>query len=144
MRLVRKEVLIDAPVDVVYRHLTEVEGLKAWMTIDAVSEPTPGGAVKWIYENGAVMVGRYLELDPPYRIVFSYGWENGGRMGILPETTKVEIDLVAEDGKTRLSLLHSDLPAEHADFHEMGWGFFFDRLVGLFGDRASHQGDHDG
>ena len=136
MRLVRKEVLINAPVDVVYRHLTEVEGLKAWMAIDAVSELTPGGAVKWVYENGAVMIGRYLELVPPRRIVLSYGWENGGRMGIMPETTKVEIDLVEEDGSTRLQLLHSALPDEHADFHAMGWGYFLDRLVALLADRA--------
>jgi uncharacterized protein YndB with AHSA1/START domain len=132
MKLVERELVIDAPAEVVYRHLTTVEGLLRWMAVDAVSEPRAGGAVKWVYENGAVMIGRYLELIPPRRIVFSYGWEEGGRMGIFPETTKVEIDLIQEGGKTRLHLLHRDLPDEHADFHEMGWTFFLERLVRLF------------
>lgn len=132
MKLVRKEVLVDAPMEVVYRHLTDVDGLKAWMAVDAISEPRPGGAVKWVYANGAVMIGRYLELVPPRRIVFTYGWENGGRMGILPETTRVEIDLVEEAGKTRLRLLHSALPDEHAGAHDAGWSFFFSRLAALF------------
>lgn len=94
-------------------------------------EAAPGGLVKWVYENGAVMIGRYLELIPPRGLVFSYGWENGGRMGITPETTKVEIDLVVEGNKTRLRLLHSDLRDEHAEFQDKGWGYFLDRLVAL-------------
>ncbi len=137
MKLVEREVVIDAPPSTVYRHLTTVDGLLRWMAVEAVSEAVPGGAIRWTYENGAVMLGRYLELIPPRRIVFSYGWQDGGRMGIHPETTQVEIDLIEEGGKTRLRLLHRDLPDAYADFHQMGWTYFLGRLVDLFAEPAA-------
>jgi uncharacterized protein YndB with AHSA1/START domain len=132
MKLVEREVLINASPATVYRHLTTVDGLLRWMAVEAVSEAVRGGAIRWTYQNGAVMLGRYLELTPPRRIVISYGWQDGGRMGIQPETTQVEIDLLDEGGKTRLRLLHRDLPDEHANFHQMGWTYFLGRLVELF------------
>ena len=132
MKLVEREVVINASAATVYRYLTTVDGLLSWMAVEAVSEAVPGGAVRWTYENGAVMLGRYLELIPPRRIVFSYGWQDGGRMGVFPETTQVEIDLLEEGGRTRLRLLHRDLPDEVADFHQAGWTYFLGRLVELF------------
>jgi uncharacterized protein YndB with AHSA1/START domain len=132
MKLVEREFTIDASPEVVYRHLTEVKGLLRWMAVDAISDAKPGGEIRWAYENGAVMLGRYLELIPPRRIVMSYGWEDGGLMGIHPEKTTVEIELIAEGDKTRLHLIHRDLPDEHAEFHRMGWGFFLGRLVDLW------------
>jgi uncharacterized protein YndB with AHSA1/START domain len=132
VKLVEREVVINAPPATVYRYLTTVDGLLSWMAVEAVSETVPGGAIRWTYENGAVMLGRYLELIPPRRIVFSYGWQEGGRMGVFPETTQVEIDLLDEGGKTRLRLLHRDLPDDHADAHEAGWTYFLGRLAALF------------
>jgi uncharacterized protein YndB with AHSA1/START domain len=39
------------------------------------------------------VVGRFVELVPHRRLVFTYGWEDG-LMGVPPESTTVEIDLV--------------------------------------------------
>ena len=46
--------------------------------------------------DGSTVVGRFLELVPYRRIVFTYGWEDG-RMGVPPESTTVEI----ESGRAR-------------------------------------------
>jgi uncharacterized protein YndB with AHSA1/START domain len=76
------------------------------------------------------MVGRFLELDPPRRLVISYGWRDD-LMGVPPESTTVEIELVEEDGKTILSLVQRGLPPGVVDDHRRGWGFFTERLQEL-------------
>ena len=127
MRLVAYEVTIAAPAEVVFRHLTTVDGLKRWIAADAVVEPTPGGRVEWTHENGATMIGRFVELVPPRRIVFTYGWQ-GGLMDLPPESSTVEIELVEHAGETTLRLTHRGVPPESADDHRRGWAFFLDRL----------------
>jgi uncharacterized protein YndB with AHSA1/START domain len=119
--------MIDAVASVVYRHLTQVDGLLKWMAVDAVADPVPGGELKWTHANGATMVGRFVELVPPRRIVFTYGWEDG-RMGLPPESTLVEIDLEEREGKTILRLVHRNLPPEAVDDHQYGWVFFLSQL----------------
>jgi uncharacterized protein YndB with AHSA1/START domain len=41
------------------------------------------------------VVGRFVELIPYRRVVFTYGWQ-GGRMGVPPESSTVEIDLTGK------------------------------------------------
>jgi hypothetical protein len=61
--------------------------------------------LRWVHPNGATVVGRFLELVPYRRVVFTYGWEDG-RLGVAPGSTTVEIDLVEEAGATILHLVH--------------------------------------
>ncbi len=129
MRLASYEVTIAAPVDVVWAHLTTAEGLVRWVGPDATADPVPGGALRWTHPNGATVVGRFLELVPHRRVVFTYGWEDG-RMGVGPESTTVEIDLAEEDGATTLRLVHHGLPPAAVDDHERGWAYF----LGVLGD----------
>ena len=128
MKLVSYEITIDAPAPTVYRHLTEAAGLLRWMAVDAVADPTPGGELRWTHENGATMVGRFVELIPHRRIVFRYGWRDD-LMGIPPESTTVEIALREDDGRTTLTLEHRDLPADHAQAHADGWEHFLANLT---------------
>ncbi|HEX6332042.1 MAG TPA: SRPBCC domain-containing protein, partial [Actinomycetota bacterium] len=78
-----------------------MDGLKRWIADDAEVDPTPGGRVRWTHENGATMVGRFVELEPPRRLVFTYGWE-GNLMGLPPEASTVEIELEEREGTTTL------------------------------------------
>jgi uncharacterized protein YndB with AHSA1/START domain len=71
----------------------------------------------------ATVVGRFLELVPHRRVVFTYGWEDG-RLGVAPGSTTVEIDLVEEAGVTTLRLVHHGLPPETVPDHERGWTYF--------------------
>jgi hypothetical protein len=53
--------------------------------------------------------GRPVRGGGPYRrLVFTYGWEDG-RMGVPPESTTVEVDLVERDGATIVRLVHRGL-----------------------------------
>ena len=127
MKLASYEVTIAAPVDVVWAHLTTAAGLVRWVGPDATADPVPGGTLRWTHPNGATVVGRFLELVPHRRVVFSYGWEDG-RMGVPPESTTVEIDLVEHAGVTVLRLVHHGLPPEAVADHEHGWRYFLDLL----------------
>ena len=49
-----------------------------------------------------------MEVVPPRRVVFTYGWEDG-QLGVPPRSTTVEIDLVEEDGATTARLVHHGL-----------------------------------
>ena len=133
VRLVEHRIVLSVPIEDVYHHLTTVEGLLRWMAVDAVVEPVPGGRLQWTHENGATMIGRFIELDPPRRLVFAYGWKND-LMGVPPESTTVEINLEETDGKTTLSLAHRSIPPDVVDDHERGWMFFLSRLQGALGE----------
>jgi uncharacterized protein YndB with AHSA1/START domain len=123
MRLASYELTIDAPATVVWEHLTTADGLVRWVGPEAVAEPVPGGALRWVHPNGATVVGRFVELVPHRRLVFTYGWEDG-RMGVPPGSTTVEIDLAEEDGVTTLRLVHRGLPPAVVEDHEHGWAYF--------------------
>jgi uncharacterized protein YndB with AHSA1/START domain len=133
VRLASYELTIAAPVDVVWEHLTTAEGLTRWVGPDAVADPVPGGALRWTHPDGSTVVGRFVELVPHRRVVFTYGWEDG-RMGVRPESTTVEIDLEEAEGVTTLRLVHRGLPPEAVQDHERGWGYF----LGVLRDRL-HQ-----
>lgn len=127
MRLASHEIAVNAPIEVVWAHLTTAEGLVRWVGPQATADPVPGGQLRWTHPNGATVVGRFVELDPPRRLVFTYGWADG-RMGVPPESTTVEIDLTETDGATTVRLVHHGLPPEAVDDHERGWTHFLGQL----------------
>ena len=133
MRLAYHEVTIAAPVAVVWAHLTTAEGLVRWVGPEATADPVPGGALRWTHPDGATVVGRFVELVPHRRLVFTYGWEDG-RLGLPAESTTVEIDLVEHDGVTTVRLAHHGLPPETVKDHERGWAYF----LGVLRDTLPH------
>jgi hypothetical protein len=49
-------------------------------------------------------------------------------MGVPPESTTVEVDLLEHNGETTLRLVHRGLPPETVEDHERGWAYFLDLL----------------
>ena len=89
-------------------------------------EPVPGGAFE-IDINGVPVRGQYLELDPPRRVLVS--WGVAGNAGLPPGATEVEFTLTPIPGGTRLRLVHRGLPPNKARLHATGWPHFLARLV---------------
>ncbi len=135
MTELRYEITIEASPEVVFHHLTEREGLLRWMAVEARADPVPGGELTWTHENGATMVGRFVELERPTRVVFRYGWADG-RLGLAPEASTVEVTLRADGGATRLVLAHRDLPGEAVEEHRGGWAHFLGALARSVGPGA--------
>jgi uncharacterized protein YndB with AHSA1/START domain len=128
VRLAVQELVVQAPIDDVFAHFVEPALFVRWMAEDATLDPVPGGVVRWTHPNGDSCAGRYVEVRPPTRIVFTYGWERA-EVQIPPGSTTVEVDLTAQgDGSTHVRLVHSGLTDAAAQAHQGGWGHYLDRL----------------
>ncbi|CPR05657.1 ArsR family transcriptional regulator [Mycobacterium bohemicum DSM 44277] len=128
MKLVVQQLVVRARPERVFEMFTDSELFGRWMAQDAVLDATAGGVIRWTHPNGDTVSGRYVELEPPRRIVFTYGWERAD-VGIPPGSTTVEIDLVAQDdGGTLVTLLHRGLEGGAADAHRGGWTHYLDRM----------------
>jgi uncharacterized protein YndB with AHSA1/START domain len=78
--------------------------------------------------DGVETVGTFLEIDPPHRIVFTWGWTQGS--AVPPGSTRVVVTLRPEAGGTRLVLRHHDLPDDgERRHHAAGWQLYLDRLA---------------
>ena len=116
---------IDAPPDVVFTHLVTAEGMVAWMGQHAELDAEPGGAFS-VDVNGVPVRGRYLEIDPPRRIVVS--WGVAGSDIHPPGSSRVEFTLTPTTTGTRLDLRHTDLPDAEAPGYAAGCDRFVAQL----------------
>ena len=131
---------ISATPETVWTFWTDPARLCEWWGIEAELVAQPGGVFRVVMQEGtAVMCGEYLELDPPRRLVFSFGWEGNLPSGPLPPgSTRVEVTLTPEGGGTRLVLRHYDLPEAAVPDHSTGWRYFVgERMVELAKRNAS-------
>lgn len=127
---VEREVAIGASPEAVWEFLVDPDKATRWMGQKASFEPRPGGLYRVEVIPGNTAVGEFVELDPPRRLVFTWGWEPGGA-GTLPVgSSTVEIELVPESDGTLLRFSHRDLPsAEAAQRHAHGWDHYLERLA---------------
>jgi uncharacterized protein YndB with AHSA1/START domain len=122
----RTEVRIDAAPADVFPYLTDPELMVRWMGDWADLDPVADG--RFVVDiNGVPIRGRYLEIKPPHRVVFS--WGAAGNEHIPPESTTVEITLRSDGDATVLELVHRQLPPDQLAQHGIGWGHFLDRLT---------------
>jgi uncharacterized protein YndB with AHSA1/START domain len=120
------EVDLPAPPGEVFRHLTDPAAMIRWMGQHAVLKPVPGGAFE-VDINGVPVRGQYLEIDPPRRVLVS--WGVAGSPGMPPGATEVEFTLTPIPDGTRLRLVHRSLPPGQAQVHATGWQHFLTRLA---------------
>jgi uncharacterized protein YndB with AHSA1/START domain len=140
----------DAPRELVWRALTQPEHLMRWAS--------PKGCTSPVYQVDLRVGGKYLncmrspdgqdcwstgiyrEIVPPERLVYTdsfadpdgnpvpgsyYGWEMDGVDEMLVTITLAEVN-----GKTRLTLHHTGLPAgKHTDMMAQGWNELLDKLA---------------
>ena len=89
----------------------------------------PGGALRVIMPDAAAASGHFIEVVPPRRIVFTWGWE-GNSIPIPPGSSIVTIELEPADSGTMVRLTQSGLqPAEMRELHRSGWERYLGRLA---------------
>ena len=101
-----------------------------WMGVHAEVDPKPGGIYRLDPNGRDVIRGEYLEVLPDSRVVFTWGWEkpSQGMPPVPAGSTRVEIDLQAEGGGTRLRLTHYQLPPDAGERHAFGWAHYLECL----------------
>jgi uncharacterized protein YndB with AHSA1/START domain len=119
-------VRIEARPSEVFPYLTDAALVVRWMGDWADLVPEPGGTLA-LDINGIPIRGEFLVVDPPRRLVFT--WGAAGSDTLPPGSTTVEILLRADGDGTVLELAHRDLPEEELPQHGVGWGHFLGRLT---------------
>jgi uncharacterized protein YndB with AHSA1/START domain len=124
----RHEVRIDAPPDVVFPYFTDPARMVSWMGVAALLDPRPGGVVR-IEANGRdVVVGEYIEVEPPRRVVFTWGFDGADPL-VAAGSTRVEVTLEPDGAGTLLTLEHHGLIGPARDAHAEGWAHYLARVA---------------
>jgi uncharacterized protein YndB with AHSA1/START domain len=134
---IEREILIEAPPEVVWRTITEPDQMSQWFAtrVDLVVEPGAHGYLQFGDQGGPVVVET---VSPPAR--FSFRWNfPASAAPAVGNSMLVEFTLTPEGaGRTRLRVTESghelrDWPGaeqqRYADEHREGWGDFLDRLA---------------
>lgn len=84
-------------------------------------------------QTGVVqMVGRYLEINRPERLVFTLGWEEFPTIHLDPDATTVTVDFHERNGDTEVVLTHERNPSRRIRaFHKWGWKGSLRKLADL-------------
>jgi uncharacterized protein YndB with AHSA1/START domain len=125
---VTREVVIDASPETVWEFLTDPEKMRRWKGVSSSFDARVGAAYRIEVLPNNIAAGEIVEVDPPHRIAYTWGWE--GNEAVPPGSTTVVYELVPEGGGTRVRLTHSDLPDEDAAAsHSHGWEHYLGRLA---------------
>src|SRR5437870_7104952 len=75
-KVIERVITIDAPPETVFRLLTDPVQYVRWKGTLAELEPRPGGRFRVEFASSKdVAAGKYVEVIPGRRVVFTWGWE---------------------------------------------------------------------
>ena len=120
---------IKASPRTVYSFFTDRDRWLSWQGVTAEIDPRPGGVFRMNVRGDGWAAGRFVTVDPPHRIVFTWGWEGDGSP-VPPGSSTVEITITADGpDATVLRLVHRGLPLPALDRHRDGWEHYLGRLT---------------
>jgi uncharacterized protein YndB with AHSA1/START domain len=141
--VIEREVVIEAPAEVVWRTITEPDQIVLWFAdrVELVAVPGARGSMGFGDDGGPVVVET---VDPFTR--FSFRWNHPeGEEAVADNSMLVEFTLTPEgDERTRLRVTESgherrDWPEtekqRYTDEHSGGWATHLDRLAKLLAVR---------
>jgi len=124
---VTASVRIAAKPDVVFPYFTDPALAVKWIADAAYFDARPGGTFS-LDVRGNPARGEFVVVDPPRRVVFTWGVE--GRGDFPPGSSTVEVVLRPDGDETVVTLTHRDLPTEdHRRSHQAGWTEFLGVLA---------------
>ena len=131
--------VIKAPRQRVFEAWTKPDELKRWhapgrLTVSlAEIDARPGGKYRiHMQQPDGVehkVSGVYREVDPPKRLVYTWGWDGNHPV----KNSVVTIDFVERGNATEVILTHDGFPStEERDDHEKGWTAILEKLEAAF------------
>ena len=148
---IEREILIDAPVEIVWAVVTDPEHISGWFSDSADVELRPGGKALLHWNGHGTVHGRVERVEPPH--FFSFRWvvpRNPGAELTDDNSTLVEFSLRAEGDSTRLTVVESgfrdlagpeDEKQGHVDSHRRGWELELGELREYVAQRTSTPAD---
>jgi uncharacterized protein YndB with AHSA1/START domain len=136
--------IFHAPRELVFEVLSNPEHVKHWIGPRAFTavryeqDTRPGGqwsgtlrqTGEWegLQQPDLGFGGRFLEVDPPERLVYTFAWNGEG--GLPTSETVITVTLTEiSDFKTQMDFHQASFDSvEQRDGHSRGWNSSFDRL----------------
>jgi uncharacterized protein YndB with AHSA1/START domain len=127
---IEREIVVGAPIERVWRLVTEPEHLGRWFGETAELDLRPGGEGLLTWQGHPSARMRVVSIEPPRR--FAFRWIRGGASPpVEGNETLVEFLLDAADGGTRVRVVEHGFPdldrspgerARYAEENTVGWG----------------------
>jgi uncharacterized protein YndB with AHSA1/START domain len=120
--------VLPVPPDVVFDEWLDPVGMIEWMcprparAVKISLEPSVGGLLRIDIEDGGnslYVTGRYIELDRPRRLRFTWSCSDWADPAVQSVVT-VTLDDHGPD-ETMMTIEHEQLPADKRDDHRDGW-----------------------
>lgn len=123
---------VDAPPQRVFPYFTDPALIVQWQGSHVETEPEPGGRFQISFTEAVRIVGKYVEVDPPNRLVLTWGWEGATDPRLIeigPGASIVEVTLEPDGDGTLVRVRHGSLRSERArEIHILGWTTYLGRL----------------
>ncbi|SFI34331.1 MULTISPECIES: SRPBCC family protein [Microbacterium] len=129
------DVALDLPVppEQVWTAFATAEGLRSWWwthwdDVEIAADPRPGGAYRIAAPAAGILLeGRYLELEAPTHLAFTWQWTDADGTS---RDEACDVAITATDGGSRLTVRHTgpwsdEAPAES---YRQGWEFTLGQL----------------
>jgi len=113
----------------VFEYFVQPELFETWMGEHAMLDATAGGVFAVDIE-GTPVRGHFVEVDPPHRLVVTWGFI--GSAELPPGASTLEVTFVADGDGTLVSVVHRLLPVAQREPHARGWR----RFLGYLASRA--------
>ena len=127
--LVQVRRIVPAQPREVYRAWTEPELVQRWFkprggsSAGAEMDVRVGGSYRWgmkLLGHVYYAVGEYIAVEPPDRLVFTFGWERTLLVRVTDSLVTVEFNDHGDD--TEVVITHERLPGRSVRaLHGMGW-----------------------
>ena len=137
-----REIEIAASPEVVFEFFVDAEKRTRWLAVAAKVDPRPGGVCHQEHDRGVPgaapfqMLGEFLEVDPPRRVVFTWGFPEP-EVGVPVGSSRVEVTLQPFASGTRVRLEHHGLPESEVPSHAAGWTGMLARLAEVAEESAA-------
>jgi uncharacterized protein YndB with AHSA1/START domain len=130
-----RTVLIQAERETVFRYFTDSTRWALWWGAGSTIEARAGGRLFVRHPNGIESIGEVVEIDPPTRIVFTYGFVSG--TPIPPGASRVTIRLESVPSGTQVHLAHEFAESGARDEHVQGWRYQLALFCNVVTDEAN-------
>jgi uncharacterized protein YndB with AHSA1/START domain len=124
---------IRAPRELVFKYFTDSTRWASWWGAGSTIEARVGGRVLIRFPGGNEVIGEVLALQPPEKIVFTYGYAKGTPIAVNGSTATIRLEAVAEG--TRLHLTHGFDEERAMQEHVQGWRY----QLSLFGNVVANE-----
>jgi uncharacterized protein YndB with AHSA1/START domain len=145
---IEREIVIDAPVDVVWAVVTEPEQISGWFSDSVELDLRPGGEATFVWD-GRTVHGRVERVERPH--VFAFRWAPAHSTELADgNLLLVEFTLTPEGERTRLKVVETgfaelagsdDERQEHVDGHRRGWELELGQLVEYVAERTQESAE---